>query len=76
LPPFLGRCYVGDDPPFLEAARDGVRCGPTSCDVGQKCCLRPPGDPYCLPVDLPCKCNHRAARPDGGAALDASPDAR
>jgi len=66
LPTFLTRCQaVGlDAPPPMNTEAGKVSCGTTACGTGEKCCLRPPHDPYCAPASADCEC--RPAGVDSG----------
>lgn len=66
LPDELARCYdSGRGDPITEP-EPGVNCGDAMCAGGEKCCLRTPRDPVCIPADDDCTCTYGAGDEDAG----------
>jgi hypothetical protein len=81
FPDFLYRCGANNNGPTLcgtpgaitgmcvEPVTSGpneISCGDVKCGTDEKCCLRPPHDPYCAPADSFCECITSATNTDGG----------
>lgn len=85
LPPSLARCFTNAAaaPSGQSSAAGEVNCGTGVCGAGEKCCLRPPKEPYCSKASEPCECTppprSDAGSPStdggGGSPGDASADA-
>ena len=55
----------------VTSGPDEINCGDIKCGAQEKCCIRPPHEPYCAPADGFCECVTASSDQDSGVGNDA-----